>query len=263
MDEKGLNRSVIFVLNRKNSTLTLKNSIKYILQVFFGYKHYLYLFSIFKIRTLHWDKNERDFFHFLNHIPTSDGAILDIGANIGIMTWHLATKHPNRKIISFEPESINFEVLAKISNKFQLDNVTLIQKALGDAPGKAKMILPIQGKTKMQGLAHIKHETIELWNEGEEYEVEIDTLDTLFENQKIAAIKMDVENFEFFVLKGGQKIIERDRPVIYVELWDNENRVKCFEFIRCLGYQVYVLENNILTLFDSTIHKQHNFTFVP
>ena len=233
----------------------MKNTVKYFLQSFFGYKRYLYLFSIFKIRTLQWDKNERDFFHFLNQIIDSDGLILDIGANIGIMTWHLSTKHPNRKIISFEPESINFEVLSKICDKFQLENVTLIQKA--------KMILPIQGKTKMQGLAHIKHETIELWNEGEEYEVEIETLDDLFKNQKIAAIKMDVENFEFFVLKGGKEVIQRDRPVIYVELWDNENRVKCFEFIRSLGYQVYVLENNALTLFDAKIHKQHNFTFVP
>lgn len=241
----------------------MKNTVKYFLQSFFGYKRYLYLFSIFKIRTLQWDKNERDFFHFLNQIIDSDGLILDIGANIGIMTWHLSTKHPYRKIISFEPESINFEVLSKICHKFQLENVTLIQKALGDSPGKAKMILPIQGKTKMQGLAHIKHETIELWNEGEEYEVEIETLDDLFKNQKIAAIKMDVENFEFFVLKGGKEVIQRDRPIIYVELWDNENRVKCFEFIRSLGYQVYVLENNALTLFDAKIHKQHNFTFVP
>ncbi len=263
MDEKGLNRSVIFVLIHKYSIVDLKNAVKYFLQSLFGYKRYLYLFSIFKIRTLQWDKNERDFFHFLNHIPASDGAILDIGANIGIMTWHLSTKYLNRKIISFEPESVNFEVLSNICRKFQLVNVTLIQKALGETTGKAKMILPIQGKTKMQGLAHIKHETIELWNEGEEYEVEIETLDDLFKNQKIAAIKMDVENFEFFVLKGGKEVIQRDRPVIYVELWENENRVKCFEFIRSLGYQVYVLENKILTLFDSTKHKQHNFTFVP
>ncbi|MFN5444558.1 MAG: FkbM family methyltransferase [Crocinitomicaceae bacterium] len=241
----------------------MKNTVKYFLQSFFGYKRYLYLFSIFKIRTLHWDKNERDFFHFLNQISDSDGVILDIGANIGIMTCHLSKKYPKREIISFEPESINFEVLSNICHKFQLDNVTLIPKALGETTGKVKMILPIQGKTKMQGLAHIKHDSIELWNEGEEYEVEIETLDSLFKNQKIAAIKMDVENFEFFVLKGGKEIIQRDRPVIYVELWDNENRVKCFEFIRSLGYQVYVLENNILTLFDSTIHKQHNFTFVP
>ena len=221
------------------------------------------MFSIFKIRTLHWDKNECDFFHFLNQISDSDGVILDIGANIGIMTCHLSKKYPKREIICFEPESVNFEVLSNICHKFQLDNVTLIQKALGETPGKAKMILPIQGKTKMQGLAHIKHDSIELWNDGEEYEVEIETLDDLFKNQKIAAIKMDVENFEFFVLKGGKNIIQRDRPIIYVELWDNENRVKCFEFIRSLGYQVYVLENKILTLFDSTKHKQHNFTFVP
>ena len=229
----------------------------------FGYKRYLYLFSIFKIRTLHWDKNERDFFHFLNQIQKSDGIILDIGANIGIMTWHLSRKYPTREIISFEPESVNFEVLSLVCEKSNLQNVQLIQKALGDQEGKAKMILPIQGKTKMQGLAHIKHDSIELWNEGEEYEVDVETLDGIFETKKIAAIKMDVENFEFFVLKGGEKMIQRDRPTIYVELWENENRIKCFDFIKGLGYKVCVLEKNELVEFNPNIHSQHNFTFVP
>ena len=125
------------------------------------------------------------------------------------------------------------------------------------------MILPIQGKTKMQGLAHIKHDSIELWNEGEEYEVDVETLDGIFETKKIAAIKMDVENFEFFVLKGGEKMIQRDRPTIYVELWENENRIKCFDFIKGLGYKVCVLEKNELVEFNPNIHSQHNFTFVP
>lgn len=221
------------------------------------------MFSIFKIKTLQWDKNERDFFHFLNTIPNSQGVILDIGANIGIMTWHLSKKYPNRKVISFEPEQVNFGILKRICSKFALSNVELVQQALGDKPGKAKMILPIQGKTKMQGLAHIKHETIELWNEGEEYEVAIETLDNVCINVKVDAIKMDVENFEFFVLQGGKNTILRDRPLIYVELWDNENRQRCFEFIKALDYKVCVLDNNTLVPFDASKHNQHNFTFVP
>ena len=72
------------------------------------------------------------------------------------------------------------------------------------------------------------------WNEGEECKVPIDRLDTLLPNTKIQGIKMDVENFEYFVLKGGLKIIQRDQPIIYTELWDNENRTQCFDI---LGYR--------------------------
>jgi hypothetical protein len=89
------------------------------------------------------------------------------------------------------------------------------------------------------------------------------TLDQLFPNTKVQAIKLDVENYEYFVLKGGENLILRNNPIIYVELWDNENRQKCFQFIQELGYQIYVLVEDALVAFIPTIHHHHNFTFLP
>ena len=66
----------------------MKNTIKYFLQQLFGYELYLFTFAIFKIKTLKNDSKEKDFFYFLNLIPTSNGVILDIGANLGIMTYY-------------------------------------------------------------------------------------------------------------------------------------------------------------------------------
>lgn len=42
----------------------MKNFTKYILQKLLGFRNYLFVFCLFKIKTLHSDKNEKDFLYF-------------------------------------------------------------------------------------------------------------------------------------------------------------------------------------------------------
>ena len=240
----------------------MKNTIKYILQKVLGFQFYLYVFSLFKIRTLRNDSNEKDFFHFLSLLKDGEGSVLDVGANIGIMTAHLGQHLPNTSIHAFEPMPTNISVLRKIIAKFNLKLVKLHEIAVGETSGSVKMILPQNGKTKMQGLSHVKHDSITEWNEGEEFEVELDTLDNQLKTEKIQGIKIDVENFEYFALKGAKELLERDHPIIYAELWDNQNRTNCFDLLTSLSYQAFIVKNNQLISFDSSQHISQNFIFI-
>ena len=241
----------------------MKNAIKFLLQKSIGYERYLYVFSMFKIKTLAKDAKEKDFFHFMNLIPEGEGEILDLGANIGIMTYYLAKKFPTSKVFSIEPVPSNLNILKKIVNKYKLMNVKVIQIALGEFPGQVSMVLPHFHGTKMQGLSHVKHESIEMWNDGEVFDVSMDTLDNLFPSEKIKGIKLDVENFEFYVLKGGMEVIKKNKPIIYSELWENENRSNCINFLKELKYECKVVVNNKLVDFNSSVHKHQNFLFIP
>ncbi len=241
----------------------LKSKIKYFLQRIFGFHRYLMLFSQFKIFTLRWDKKEGDFFHFLSMMKKEKGGILDVGANIGIMTAHLSESFPDNKIYSVEPMPENLAVLRKIIQKKGLKNVTVFPVAVGSESGKLNMVMPTDGKAKLQGLSHVKTAEITDWNEGEEFEVEVKTLDELFENKRIQGIKMDVENYEFQALKGAEQLIRKNQPIIYTELWDNENRKNCFEWMLELGYQIKVLVGKQLVPFDENVHKHQNFFFLP
>ncbi len=108
-----------------------------------GFSSYLFVFAIFKIKTLRSDKKEKDFFHFLNLIPKSqEGIILDIGANLGIMTYHLSKSFPETTIHAFEPIPHNVNILKKIITKYHLLNVKLHDFALGLTQEKIKMVLP-------------------------------------------------------------------------------------------------------------------------
>jgi len=240
----------------------MKNSVKYILQKLLGLNTYLYVFALYKIRTLRSDKKENDFFTFLSLLKDGKGDVLDIGANLGIMTVHLANKLPNTTIHAFEPMPANLSVLKRIIAKFKLKTTKIHEVALGDESGTAKMVLPVNGQTVMQGLSHIKHETITEWNEGREVDVRLDKLDNILNGQPIQAIKIDVENFEYFALKGANRIIESNKPIIYAELWDNENRSKCFSYLQSFSYSIFVGENNQIVPFDSSKHHTQNFIFI-
>jgi FkbM family methyltransferase len=240
----------------------MKNRVKYLLQRTLGLQTYLYVFALYKIRTLRTDKKENDFFLFLSMLKDGKGDVLDIGANLGIMTVHLANHLPNSTIHAFEPMPANASILKRIIAKFKLKKARIHEIALGEESGTAKMVLPMNGPTVMQGLSHIKHESITEWNEGKEVDVRLDKLDNVINGQVIQGIKIDVENFEYFALKGGTRIISTHHPIIYAELWDNENRTQCFELLRSFNYSIYVAGKSGLEPFQPLVHHTQNFIFV-
>jgi FkbM family methyltransferase len=244
----------------------MKGRIKYILHRSLGFKNYLFIFSLFKIFTLKRDKNEKDFFVFLSQIPPGT-TVLDIGANIGIMSIHLARTVKNVTVYSFEPIPNNINTFKRIVNHFKLKNIRLFEIALGNTEGEVEMVMPVIANVKMQGLSHVVHDSIPENNEGEWFKVPLKMLDKMDElttiPQRISAIKIDVENFEFFVLDGAKNLITKNKPLVYAELWDNENREKCFELFRKLNYKTFVVENNKTVEFDNKKHQTQNFIFSP
>ncbi len=121
----------------------------------------------------------------------------------------------------------------------------IVEKALGNSNGEVEMIMPVLDEVKMQGLSHVVHETITDFNKGNTFVTPIIKLDDCEQlkngSEAVTAIKLDVENFEFFVLEGATAVIDKYRPVIYTELWENENRQKCFQLMQSNGYKIKVL----------------------
>lgn len=240
----------------------MKAFIQYLLQKTLGLETYLFLFAWFKIKTLKYDQGENDFFHFTRLVP--EGAtILDVGANIGIMSYHLCNL-PQAKVLAFEPIPQNIRTLQRVKQFFNLQNLHIYDLALGNTSGKIDMVMPVVEKVRKQGLSHVLSDDIKEFNEGMKFEVPVDRLDNLdsLNNIQIHAIKLDVENFEYQVLLGAVELLELWHPVIYCELWDNENRTNCFNLLRDIDYGIYVLYEGKLTRFNPTKHNTQNFFFI-
>lgn len=210
---------------------------------------------------LPWDKNEKDFLRFLD-LLNDYGNVLDIGANIGVMSYYFAHKLKNVQVHSFEPIPVNLKILKRVVKKYNLSNIKIYPYALGEKNGNVQMVMPKSNKVYFHGLSHVENN--EIPSKGRVYNVEMKRLDDLDDLKEIniKAIKLDVEDFEYQVLKGGEKLILKNRPVVYTELWDSENKQKSFDLLKKLNYKSYININNHLVEYTSQ-HGFQNYFFIP
>lgn len=245
----------------------MKSFIKFSLQRLLGYRRFLRLFAYFKIKTLHWDSREQDFLFFLSQLPET-GTVLDIGANLGFLTYYLARRVRAGLVVAIEPMPDNLDALNFVIRRFGLTNVQVETCALGDYEGEAQMVLPLFGRSREQGLAHIVHSQLTDNNVGIRFTVPLRTLDGfahLFApGVVVTGMKIDVENFEQFVLSGARRLLAMHRPIIYIELMNNENRRRCFEIAASAGYGIRIHEGGKLVPFDPQRHAERiNMFMVP
>lgn len=244
----------------------LRRALQATLQRSLGFRRYLYVFSRYKVATLHRDPLEGDVLHFASMLPR-DGVVLDIGANVGIMTVHLARRVEQGHVHAFEPVPDNFATLRRIVAHFRLRNVTLHRMALGDEDTDLEMVMPVQRAVRMQGLSRVVGAGDEgpAAGEGEHYTVPQRRLDDLevLRDVPIAGIKIDVEGFEPRVFAGGAELIARWKPIVYTELGDEESRRACLEQFGALGYTVGVLEGDRVVPHVPGTHTKHNFFLLP
>jgi len=154
----------------------------------------------------------------LNYIK-QDNVVLDIGGNIGQTALLMAKAvGPGGRVISFEPfpETYN-RFLTNLKLNPAIQNITVENIALGDSHAKLKMRAENKGNS---GQNRILNE------EGPEtalIEVEVMPLSSYLDNKplpKIDLVKIDVEGFEYRVLKGAAGALQKYKPLLYIELSD-------------------------------------------
>jgi FkbM family methyltransferase len=242
----------------------MKTLVKFVLQKALGFKNYLFVFSLYITATLKRNRKEGDFLHFLSLLP-EDSIILDIGANIGVMTMHMARKHPGSIVCSFEPVPENVYNIRRLIKYFNVKNVKVFEIALGNYNGTAEIIMPEYNHVKFHGLSHVEGVEGSKGSSGVKYSVPIHRLDDLAEVQDLAkpvsGIKIDVENYEYNVLEGARRLLIENKPIVYAELWENQNRTNCINLLTEIGYTAFILKSGVLVKFDPKIHQTQNFFF--
>ena len=158
---------------------------------------------------------------------------IDIGTNIGIYTYGLAQFC--EKIESFEPVSNCTKMLRAYAEKRQ--QITVHNLALSDRNGNATLFIPlIEGSTTLNvGLASFT----DPGGSREALPIEIKRLDD-YAFADVGIIKVDVEGHELLVLRGAEKTILREKPLLLVEIEQRHLKERTieevFNFITSLGY---------------------------
>ena len=234
------------------------------LQQTLGLDRYLVWFAVFRVFVARLDRRERGLFKFIECLP-EQALVLDIGANIGVTATLIKRSSVTAELYAFEPLPSNLRALRQLFRFLHVE-AEVVAAAVGDSSGELEMLLPTEGGVVLHGLGHVKHPSMEGQECGSVFTVKVVRLDesrNLWNYRRVTAIKIDVENFEYFVLSGATQLLADDKPLVYCELWDNGNRQKCFELMTGMGYTVQVLSADRLVPFDSQTHEADNFFFVP
>jgi len=184
------------------------------------------------------------------------GLSVDVGANKGALTYILAEL--SARVVAYEANPNLAARLARACGP----TVDLRHKAVSNRSGTLTFFVPTSGGEEQPNIGSLKA------NEAyatREYKVEAVRLDD--ENLKgVGFIKVDVEGTELDVLEGARGIIERDRPVLMVEINDkNTPEAQAIEsLLKAHGYAIVDFSNKTVEVVDTVRQvANRNVIFLP
>jgi FkbM family methyltransferase len=165
---------------------------------------------------------------------------VDIGCHKGEILELFLRYAPDGKHYAIEPIPYFYE---RLKQKFS--SVKIFQNALSDETGKQTFYW-IKNNPAYSGLNKRKFSEKEI----QPIEVEVKRLDELIpENVKIKFIKIDVEGAELKVLRGSERIIEQNKPIIAFEFgkggsdYYNTTADDMYDFFAERNYDLYDFES--------------------
>ncbi|MDD8018776.1 MAG: FkbM family methyltransferase [Bacteroidota bacterium] len=170
-----------------------------------------YVWTYFKIKKI----LERDEFEYFLATVKPGMTVFDIGANIGFFTIEFSQLvGPKGKVYAFEPDPFIFSLLKKNIERRNLQNVILHNIAVSDKEGHLDFF--VNNKNRADNRVYSspnEHRT--------KIVVDAKSIDSIVPaDVKVNFIKIDIQGYELFALKGMSKIISNSgNCILFSEFW--------------------------------------------
>lgn len=175
---------------------------------------------------------------------SEDDVFLDVGAHAG--GWAVPISRVLRKghVYAFEALPHYAAVLRLTLAVLRRRNVTVVVGAVTERAGRVPIVWKDDGGQRLTGMTHIGRPG----ESGTAVTVDAFTLDEYCVRQNVARVRLmkcDVEGAELMVLRGAASMIDRWRPMVFCELYDDYcarygHRARdVFEFFAVRGYRSY------------------------
>lgn len=173
----------------------------------------------------------------------SDGVFLDIGANIGYFTMLASSIVTSGKVISFEPNNQNLQLIYASIIESSAVNIKVYPYAVSDSEALLKFVTVgsnggvVTENSKRQQYYFIVQSVI---------------LDKILKDEpRIDLVKIDIEAHEPFAIRGMDALIKKHRPKIITEFHPWAMRINnagdprdYLEQIIDLGYGLSIIDPN-------------------
>ncbi|TCB98861.1 FkbM family methyltransferase [Micromonospora zingiberis] len=163
----------------------------------------------------------------LTEFVPSGGTAVDVGAWYGPWTARLLRRA--ERVVAVEPTAA---LAGQLRSAFP--TVEVVEAAISDHAGEATLYLP-------EGGAIVGTSSLEDPTQGVPVSVRRITLDSL-DLTDVRFVKLDIEGHELPALRGAAQTVQRDRPVLLVEVEERIQPVEpLLDLLTGWGYRGYVL----------------------
>ena len=192
---------------------------------------------------------DRKISHLCRRLVRPGDTVLDIGANIGLVSVLLSSLvGKSGHVHAFEPNPSLVKLLEQVRERGALSNFQLHPVALGEVEGQLDLSMP-EGNAGMGSL-------VRAHGEGSKHVlVRVKRLSQMLRDLDVSAIrfvKIDVEGFEPQVLSGGRDWFAAHPPdAILFELNDDADRFSehpTFQILQELGYVFFSIPKYLFRL---------------
>jgi len=140
---------------------------------------------------------------------------LDIGGNVGVYTYHLGRL--SGEVITFEPNPKFVQYMRRAGLKNEIHPV-----ALSDRDGVAELRVPAPNGNEDSGMASLEASAVPEDMLSRCLDIDLKRLDD-YSFKNVGFIKIDVEGHEESVIRGAMATIEREKPVLLIEIEERHN----------------------------------------
>ena len=164
---------------------------------------------------------ERDTLKALEALVRRGAVVLDVGANIGAHTLHLARLVGEKgRVIAFEPTDFaiaklraNLRANPELEKRVELHQAFLVGKAGAPIDAAVASSWPVDGTAADDAQMGSR-----AMNVSGASATTLDSVMAASGDPDVQLIKMDVDGHELDVLEGARVLLERRRPIIVMEL---------------------------------------------
>lgn len=202
----------------------------------------------------------------IKQINDSNSIFIDIGCNYGAYTIPISKIKKNLDIICFDPSRKSLDRLNENISLNNLQNIKYFELGIGERKDTVYFDDDINNY-KNSG-------SFEINNKNHGYKININSIDNLIQENKIKIkeniyIKMDIEGYEFFALKGLVNTINNYNVIIFFEfskkiLKNHQNfEIDFLEFLNNNNLKIYnvnFIEQNLKELIFKlkNLRKNHD-----
>jgi FkbM family methyltransferase len=191
--------------------------------------------------------DERELELLIDAIVRPGDTFIDVGANLGFISMHAASRVGSKgRVIAFEPQPACCERIARNIFTNGLKHVDVKNIGLSDRADVLTLKLP-SGVSSLATFAG--DEKLADAKVLGRIDVPVARGDEVVRDQIVGNLmmKIDVEGFELFVLRGFAETIRRRHPPIHIEIQPHHLRragvsvSEVFDWFRSMGYCGYVV----------------------